>query len=210
MKIGIIGSGSIGATAARLFVAAGHKVALSNSRGPQTLQDTVKELGPQAQAVTVAEAAQYSEITLIAIPLGKYKSLPADAFTDKIVIDANNYYPQRDGQFSELDSDQTTSSEMLAAYLAGARIVKAFNTIYFEHLAQEGNMALPLAERRAIFVAGDDAEAKRAVADLITEIGFGPVDTGTLREGGRKQQPGTPVYNKDMTVQEAQAMLALR
>ncbi len=206
MNIGIIGSGSIGATAARLFVAAGHDVALSNSRGPETLQEVVKELGPKAQARTVAEAAKFGDVVLIAIPLGKYKTLPADAFSGKIVVDANNYYPERDGRFPELDADETTSSELLAAYLTGARIVKAFNTIYFEHLARQGNTSLPLDARRVIFLAGDDAEAKRVVSDLITEIGFGPVDTGGLREGGRRQQPGTPVYNADMTVQEARAM----
>ena len=178
MNIGIIGSGSIGATAARLFLAAGYHVALSNSRGPQTLQDIVAKLGAGAQAMTVDDAAAFGEIVLVAIPFGEYKTLPAHALTGKIVVDANNYYPQRDGAFPELDSDQTTSSEMLAAHLPGARIVKAFNTIYFEHLAQQGNTALPTEARRAIFLAGDDAEAKRIISDLIAAIGFGPVDTG--------------------------------
>ena len=187
MKIGITGSGSIGATAARLFIAAGHKVALSNSRGPQTLTGLVAELGPQAQAVTVEDAAKFSEMTLIAIPFGKIKALPAEAFAGKIVVDANNYYPQRDGPFPALDADQTTSSEMLAAHLPDAKVVKAFNTIYFEHLAHQGNTALPVDDRRAIFLSGEDAEAKRVVANLILEIGFAPVDLGDLREGGRRQ-----------------------
>lgn len=207
MNIGIIGSGSIGATAARLFVTAGYNVALSNSRGPETLKDLVAELGPKAHALTVEDAAKFGEIVLVAIPFGKFKTLPAEAFNGKIIIDANNYYSQRDGHYAELDTDQTTSSEMLAAYLSGARVIKAFNTIYFEHLAQQGNTNRPLEERRAIFLAGDDAEAKRIVADLITQLGFGPVDTGNLHDGGRQQQPGTSVYNQNVTVQEARKLL---
>ena len=103
MKIGIIGAGNIGANAARLFVQSGNKVAISNSRGPETLQNLVKELGDRAKAVTVQEATKFGEIVFISIPFGKYKELPADAFVGKIVIDSNNYYPERDGNFSELD-----------------------------------------------------------------------------------------------------------
>jgi predicted dinucleotide-binding enzyme len=208
MKIGIVGSGSIGTTAARLFIAAGHQVAMSNSRGPETLQSLIADLGAQAHAATVEGAAQFGNLILVAIPLGKYETLPAAAFSGKIVIDANNYYPQRDGHIPELDADKVTSSELFAAHLSGARVIKAFNTIYFEHLATRGDASLPMDERRAIFVAGDDAEAKRLVMDLIERIGFGPVDTGSLRDGGRRQQPGTPVYNKDMTVREARVLLA--
>ena len=101
----------------------------------------------------------------------------------------------------------TTSSELLAAHLPGARIVKAFNTIYFEHLAAQGETALAMDERRAIFVAGDDSQAKQVVFGLIEEIGFGAVDTGSLHDGGLRQQPGSPVYNREMTVREAQAVL---
>jgi predicted dinucleotide-binding enzyme len=203
MKIGIIGSGSIGATAARLIVKAGHEVALSNSRGPETLQDLVAELGGRARALTVREAATFGDVVLVAIPFGKYKQLSASAFYGKVVIDAGNYYPQRDGQFSELDSDKTTSSEMMSEHLQGARLVKGFNTIYYVHLGSQGDTNLPLEARRAIFIAGDDSEAKETVAKLIEEIGFAAVDTGFLREGGRRQQPGTPVYNQELTAQQA-------
>ena len=208
MKIGIIGSGNIGANAARLFVHAGHEVALSNSRGGEGLEALVAELGPRARATTIEDAAHFGEVSLLAIPFGKFKELPAEAFRGKIVLDAGNYYPQRDGQFDELDNGQTTSSELLAAHLGGARLVKGFNTIWFEHLATQGDTNLPLPERRAIFIAGDDAQAKETVARLIEEIGFAPLDTGPLREGGRLQQPGTPIYNRELTAKQAADVLA--
>lgn len=208
MKIGIIGSGNIGATAAQLFVRAGHEVALSNSRGGQGLEALVGELGGKAKVATIEEAAHFGEVVLIAIPFGKYRTLPADAFEGKVVIDAGNYYPERDGKFAELDSDETTSSELMSSHLKGARLVKGFNTIYFKHLATQGDQSQPLEERRAIFIAGDDSGAKEIVARLIEEIGFSAVDTGFLHEGGRRQQPGTAVYNKEVTAKEAAALLS--
>jgi 8-hydroxy-5-deazaflavin:NADPH oxidoreductase len=207
MKIGIIGAGNIGANAARLFVNAGHEIAISNSRGPETLRELVTELGSRAKAVSVEDAAKFGEVVFISIPFGKYKQLPADAFNGKIVIDSNNYYPQRDGNFIELEKGKTTSSELLSDYLQGARIIKGFNTIWVEHLKSQGNPNLPPRERRAIFIAGDDAEAKKVVASLIDEIGFAAVDTGSLREGGQRQQPGTEIYNKTLTAREAARIL---
>ncbi len=207
MRIGIIGAGNIGANAARLFIRAGHEVALSNSRGAGSLRDLVAELGRQAQALTIEEAARFGEVVLVAIPFGQYRQLPAAAFDGKIVVDAGNYYPNRDGNFPELDRSQTTSSELMAEHLRGARIVKAFNTIYYLHLANQGDTSKPLAERRAIFIAGDDAEAKETVARLVEEIGFAAVDTGLLREGGKRQQPDTAIYNRVLTAKEAAAIL---
>lgn len=208
MKIGIIGSGNIGANAARLFVRAGHEVALSNSRGGEGLEAFVAELGGNAKATTIEEAANSAEVVLVAIPFGKFRTLPADAFKGKVVIDAGNYYPERDGKFAELDNDETTSSELMASQLKEARLVKGFNTIWFQHLATQGDASRPLEERRAIFIAGDDSQAKEIVAQLIEEIGFAAVDTGFLHEGGRSQQPGTAVYNKDVTAKEAAALLS--
>ncbi len=210
MKIGIIGAGNIGANAARLFVKAGHEVAISNSRGPQTLDDLAAELGDNATASTVANAIDFGDIIFISIPLGKYAELPTNGWAGKIVIDSNNYYPERDGQITGLDSGETTSSQLLANHLPGARIVKGFNTIWFEHLRTKGDTNLPLAERRAIFVAGDDSQAKEAVAKLIEEIGFAAVDTGFLHEGGRSQQPDSAIYNKELTGSEAAKALSAR
>ncbi len=207
MKIGIIGAGNIGANAARLFIKAGHEIAIANSRGAETLKDLVAELGENAQAASVEEAINFGEIVFISIPFGKYATLPADGFDGKIVVDSNNYYPERDGVFEELDDNKTTSSELLAEHLRGARLVKGFNTIWFEHLKTQGEVSLPTEERRAIFVAGDDAEAKQTVARLIEEIGFAAVDTGSLRDGGLSQEPGTALYNRELTANDAQAML---
>lgn len=208
MRIGIIGSGNIGATAARLFARAGHEVALSNSRGGAGLEALVGELGGRARATDVEGAARFGEVVLVAVPFGKYATLPAEALAGKVVVDANNYYPQRDGAFARLDSGETTSSELLAEHLKGARVVKGFNTIWFEHLARQGDTSLPVVERRAIFLAGDDAEAKRLVARLVEEIGFAAVDTGPLGEGGRRQQVGAAVYNRELTAREAAEVLS--
>ena len=193
MRIGIIGSGNIGATAAQLFARAGHDVAISNSRGPETLQELVDNIGPNVRAVTVEEAAEFGEVVLEAIPFGRYKELPVEPLAGKVVVDTANYYPQRDG---EIDLGGLTSSEEIARYLGpDVRLVKALNTMYYETLASEGNPEASLEERLVLFVAGDDEEAKAVVSRLIEEIGFAPVDTGSLGEGGNKQQPGSAVYN---------------
>lgn len=207
MKIGIIGAGNIGGNAAKLFAKAGHEIAVANSRGPETLTDLINEIGENAKAVTVEEAANFGEIVFVSIPLGNYKELPAESFSGKIVIDSNNYYPERDGQIAELDSGDKTSSELLQEHLKGANVIKAFNTIYFEHLKTQGDSEIPVEERRAIFVAGDDENAKKRVSDLIEEIGFAAYDTGDLRFGGKTQQPNTAIYNRNLTFKEAAAIL---
>jgi 8-hydroxy-5-deazaflavin:NADPH oxidoreductase len=201
MRIGIIGSGNIGATAARLFVGAGHEVAIANSRGPDTLAGLVDELGDSARAATVEDAASFGELVLVAIPFGRYRDLPAAPLAGTIVVDATNYYSQRDGHLAEIDDDRTTSTELLAAHLPGARVAKAFNTMYWETL-RDGGKPEQGDDRLALFVAGDDQDAKERVSRLIEEIGFSPIDTGTLAEGGRAQQPGSPIYAKDLTAHE--------
>jgi predicted dinucleotide-binding enzyme len=205
MKIGIIGAGHIGGTAARLFVDAGHEIAISNSRGPETLRDLIAELGPKARAATASEAAQFGDVVLVAIPLKDYPTLPANDLRGKTVIDAMNYYPNRDGHYAQLDTNQSASSEMVASHLPGANVVKAFNTIWFEHLKSQGKKGAPVDERRVIFLSGDDPAAKATVSRLIEEIGFGPYDLGTLHES-EAQQPGSDLYNRDVTVAEARTI----
>jgi len=206
LRIGIIGSGNIGATAARLFVDAGHEVAIANSRGPETLIEVVDDLGSLAHAADVADAAAFGELVLVAVPFGRYRELPATAFAGATVIDATNYYPGRDGHFPELDADQTTSSELLADHLAGARVVKAFNSLTSRTLRDRGIRG-PRVERLALFVAGDDPDAKARVGRLIQEIGFAAVDTGGLADGGRRQQPGSPLIARESTAREAEEAL---
>jgi predicted dinucleotide-binding enzyme len=207
MKIGIIGAGNIGSNVARLFVESGNEVVISNSRGPETLQNLVAELGHRAKAVHIDDAAKFGDVVFVSIPFGKFKQLPAEAFAGKIVIDSNNYYPSRDGNFSEIDQGKITSSELLAAHLRGARVVKAFNTIRSEHLKSQGGINLSREDRRAIFIAGDDLKAKQIVSKLIDEIGFSAVDTGSLREGGKTQEPGSVIYDKTLTANEAESLL---
>jgi len=207
MKIGIVGAGHIGGTLATLFTRAGHQVALANSRDPGTLADTVAALGPNAHAATAAEAAAFGEVVVIAVPLRAYSALPPEPFAGKIVVDANNYYPQRDGQIAELDSKSATSTGLLARHLPDARVLKAFNTINYAHLRDRGRPDAPAADRFAIPVAGDDAAAKAVLTGLIDEIGFSAVDAGTLAESWR-QEPGTPVYGAEVKPDQAVALLA--
>jgi hypothetical protein len=205
MKIGIVGSGSIGSTLAELFVAAGHEVTISNSRGPASLAEFVDGLGPDAHASTVEEAAAFGEVVVEAIPFGAYEDLPAGELAGTIVVSASNYYPNRDG---EIDLRGGTQTELVADHLADARVVKAFNTMYWETLRDEGRPDAPLEDRLVLFLAGDDHEAKAVVNDLIEGIGFAPVDTGSLAEGGHRQEPGSPIYNDPMTPDEARERLA--
>ena len=207
MKIGIIGAGNIGSAVAELFTQADHEVVISNSRGPQTLDDLVEKLGDNASAGTVDEARDFGDVVVVTIPLKAITALPANGWENKVVIDTNNYYPDRDGKIADLDSGATTSSELLENQLPGARIVKGFNTIWSEHLKTQGDKDLPLDERRAIFIAGDDSGAKETVAKLIEDIGYAAIDTGFLAEGGKSQQPGSPVYNKELTAAEAAKVL---
>jgi predicted dinucleotide-binding enzyme len=190
--VGFIGSGRIGSTVARLSVAAGHQVVLSNSRGPETLQDLAAELGPLARAGTGAQAAADGDIVVVAIPLKAYRSVPAGPLAGKTVIDANNYHPPRDGQIAELASGAVTSSGLLQRHLPASAVVKAFNNIYYRHLR---SLARPAgaADRTFLPIAGDDPGAKRAVSAFLDSIGFGTVDAGPLAESWR-QEPGTPVY----------------
>ncbi|MBA4115320.1 MAG: NAD(P)-binding domain-containing protein [Rubrobacter sp.] len=203
MNIGIIGAGNIGANAARLFADARHRVAISNSRGPESLSSLVEEIGANASAVSVEEAAGFGEVVLVAIPFGRYETLPAAALADKLVIDATNYYPGRDGQ---LDLGGRTSSEVMSGHLPLARVVKAFNTMYYETLRTRGSQSYE--DRLVLFVAGDDVEAKAVVSGLVDEIGFAPVDTGSLRDGGGKQELGSPIYNEPMSDERAREILS--
>jgi hypothetical protein len=205
MQIGIIGAGNIGRTAAELFAEAGHEVALSNSRGPESLSEVVAELGPQAQAVTPAGAADWGDVVLLAVPFRHLEGLPgADRFGDAVVIDATNPYTE-DFEIMEIGDD--TSSELVADQLPGVRLVKAFNTMYWETLRDEARPEAPLEERLALFLAGDDQTAKSTVSGLIEDAGFAAVDTGSLREGGRYQQPGSAIYNEPLKKHEAERRL---
>ncbi|PWR05439.1 NADP oxidoreductase [Micromonospora acroterricola] len=190
--VGLIGSGNIGGTVARLAVAAGYDVVLSNSRGPETLTDLVEELGAHASAGTAQDAAQVGDLVVVSVPLKAYRAVPVEPLAGKVVIDTNNYYPQRDGAFPELDSGEVTSSELLQQHLPESRVVKVFNNIFFKHLDSLGRPA-GAADRSALAIAGDDEAAKAEVTAFLDRIGYDAVDAGSLAEGWR-YQPDTPAY----------------
>ncbi len=185
--IGLIGSGHIGSTVARLAVAGGDDVVLSNSRGPETLRELVDELGPRARAATAVEAARAGDIVVVTIPLKSYRQVPVEPLRGKVVIDTNNYYPERDGHIAELDDESTTTSELLQAHLPESRVVKAFNNIYFEFLLSQARPSGSPA-RSVLAIAGDDPAAKGVVAGFLDRIGYDAYDVGPLAEGWRYQR----------------------
>ncbi|MFD4640254.1 NADPH-dependent F420 reductase [Lentzea sp. NPDC058436] len=189
--LGIIGTGMVGAGAARLATDAGLDVVLSNSRGPQTLTGLVAALGRRARAATTAEAAQAADIVLVAVPLSAHERLPRAELTGKIVIDPTNYVPTPQWRSPELDSDELTSSELVQRHLAGSQVVKALHNIGPRHLLDLHRPAG--ADRTALPVHGDDEAAKKAVADLFDVLGFDTVDLGPL-SGSWRSEPNTPLY----------------
>jgi 8-hydroxy-5-deazaflavin:NADPH oxidoreductase len=195
-KIGIIGSGNIGATLTRLLSKAGHNVAVANSRGPDSLTGLARETG--ARPATVTEVVQGSEIVVVALPMQRISDLPAGLFDDApanlIVIDTSNYYPrQRDGLIEQVEAGMTESGWVERQL--GRPVIKAFNTINAKNLLNKGKTGGD-AGRVALAVAGDDAQAKAAVMQLVEDIGFDAVDAGTIEQSWR-QQPGSPGYLKD-------------
>ena len=200
MKIGIIGSGLIGAPLGRLWAAAGHEVMFS-SRHPEKLENLAAKAG--AQTGTIDEAAEFGEVIMEAIPFKSIPDLPADKFTDKVVLSAANYYPSRDG---EIDLGGMTQSEWVAAHLPGAKLVKAFNMMragVIEALA-EGNGTPGL----AIFIASDYDDAKAVAEQLIREAKFEPVDVGSLADSSVFQAIDAPLYDVRISPEAARQQLA--
>ena len=204
--IGFIGSGHIGSQVARLAVGHGYNVVMSNSRGPESLAALVAELGPNARAATAAEAAEAGDIVVVTMPLKNYRQVPVAPLAGKIVIDTNNYYPQRDGHIPELDSESTTTSELLQGHLPTSKVVKAFNHIYAAQITIDGTPA-GTPNRRGLVIAGNDAGAKATVTKLLDEFGFDAVDAGPLSESWRIQRD-TPGYGPRRTAEELRKDLA--
>lgn len=207
MKIGIIGAGQIGGTLTRRLTELGHTVLVANSRGPESLVDLAKETG--AKAVPVKDAVRGVDLVVVTIPEKNIPKLPAGLFADVdpqvVVVDTGNYYPrQRDGRIDGIEQGLLESRWVVQQL--GRPVIKAFNNIYAKHLLElgkprgtPGRIALPLA--------GDDDKAKAVVMRLIDELGFDAVDAGSLDESWR-QQPGTPVYTKDLDAEGVRRALA--
>jgi 8-hydroxy-5-deazaflavin:NADPH oxidoreductase len=204
--IGLIGAGHIGSQLARLSVQHGYDVVVANSRGPETLKALVQELGPRARAGTPAQAEEAGDIVVVTIPLKNVGDVPAAPLAGKIVVDTNNYYPQRDGHIRELDNEETTTSELVQRHLPGSKVVKAFNHIYAAALTTDGQPAGTPA-RRALAIAGNDTDAKRVVSQLIDRFGFDVVDVGPLSESWRIQRD-TPGYGPRRSADELRRDLA--
>jgi predicted dinucleotide-binding enzyme len=204
--IGLIGAGHIGSQLARLAISQGYTVVISNSRGPETLATLVAELGPHARAASPEEAARAGDLVVVSVPLKNYRAVPVAPLAGKVVIDTNNYYPQRDGQIPELDNESTTTAELLQAHLPASKVVKAFNHIHAAQLTTDGQPA-GSKNRRGLVIAGDDAAAKATVTALLDQFGFDTVDAGPLKEGWRIQRD-TPGYGPRRTAGELRRDLA--
>lgn len=198
--LGIIGAGKIGTNVAKAAIAAGYDVVLSNSRGPASLHETIQELGPKAQAATPEQAAAAGDLVLVAVPLHAHTQLPTEPLKGKVVMDANNYYPQRDGRIEALDTNAATTSELLQQHLPESRVVKAFNNITAHHIPADSTPP-GTPNRRALPIAGDDAHAKATVAEFLNTIGYDSVDVGPLSNSWVVERD-TPAYGARLNVQE--------
>jgi len=190
--IGIIGAGNIGSQVARAAIAAGYDVVISNSRGPETLADLVAELGPKARAGTAQEAAEAADFAVVAVPLRAYDQVPVEPLAGKIVIDANNYYFERDGRFATLDKGLDTTSGMLQRHLVHSLVAKGFNHIMASDITTDGAPA-GSPDRRALATASDFAEAAELVQRFYDELGFDTVNVGRLSESWRVERD-QPAY----------------
>jgi hypothetical protein len=205
MKIGIIGSGNIGSTVGTLWVRAGHQV-LFSSRHPEELKKLADSLGPLARAGTVKEALTFADVIFIGVPYGAYPQIGKDyarEFAGKIVLDAGNAVLKRDGEIAN-EAGEKGIGFTSAKYLAGARIVRAFNTLNYRRLASNSNRP---GGRMAIPIAGDDKDALAVAQTLVRAAGFDPVIIGGLEQAKYFAQGG-PLYGQEITAQEMQQRLS--
>ena len=190
--IGIIGAGHIGSQVARAAIGVGYDVVISNSRGPETLEDLVAELGPKARAATATEAAEAGDFAVVTVPLKNVYDVPVEPLAGKIVIDTNNYYFERDGQIPALDNGVDTVSAMLQRHLPTSKVAKGFNHIMAADITTDGKPA-GAEDRRALATASDFEEAAELVQNLYDELGFDTVNVGPLAESWRVERD-QPAY----------------
>jgi 8-hydroxy-5-deazaflavin:NADPH oxidoreductase len=204
--VGIVGAGKVGTVLARLALAAGHRVLISSSGSAERIALIVDVLAPGAEAATTPEVIKAADVVILALPLGKVCTLPADALAGKLVVDTTNYWEPVDGPLPEFTSADPGSSEIVAELLPGARVVKALSHLGYHDLDERG---LPAGSpgRVGLAVAGDDPAGVATVAALVDEFGFEPVVTGSL-ETGRRFQAHTPAFGYPLTPTELRAAIA--
>lgn len=202
--IGILGAGKLGTVLAQLFIKAGYQVYIAGSGDASKIALSIKIITPGAVAVTVDEAITKADIVLLALPLSKYKALPAELLRGKLVIDAMNYWWEVDGDMPDLTS-AASSSEMVQAYLSGARVVKALSHMGYHNLFDD-NRSPGSPDRKAIAIAGNDTADTARVAKLVDDIGFDPIIVGPL-SAGKFLEPGCPMFGASVTADKVQNLL---